>query len=122
MVVEDDALTRKLLSRMLTRLGHNVQTAENGRLGLDAILASDPDLVLLDNQMPVLCGPEVVAELRRLGRRTFVCGASGNAIASDQQDFLAAGLDALLTKPVLERSLRTILLQAKQRRKETKGL
>ena len=77
LICEDDKMTRLLLARMLKRLGHTVDMAENGRLGLDAILRDDFDLVLLDNQMPIMSGPEVVREVRKLGMRTFVCGATG---------------------------------------------
>ena len=128
LVVDDDPLTRKLMSRMLTRLGCRVTTAENGEMALELILTgqtthetpSSEDtgsgglsldgvvtdsmaaaaagenryaVVFLDNQMPVLSGLEAVAKLRTMGRRDFVVGVTGNALLSDQQEYLDAGVD-----------------------------
>ncbi|KXN90671.1 Peroxide stress-activated histidine kinase mak2 [Leucoagaricus sp. SymC.cos] len=74
-------------------------------------------VVFLDNQMPVMSGLKVVAKLRELGRKDFVVGVTGNALLSDQQEYLEAGVDKVLTKPVLERSLRDALQCADERRK-----
>jgi CheY-like chemotaxis protein len=91
-VVDDDTLTRTLMKRLLTRLGCNVMTAENGQVALDLILGSGQaasgeeevslasgrfDVVFLDNQMPVLSGLRAVAKLRAMGREDFVVGVTG---------------------------------------------
>ncbi|KIY51934.1 hypothetical protein FISHEDRAFT_70425 [Fistulina hepatica ATCC 64428] len=52
-------------------------------------------VVFLDNQMPGLPGTKVVEMLRRLGRTDFVVGLTGNAMVSDQEEFLRAGVDIL---------------------------
>lgn len=156
LVVDDDPLTRKLMSRMLTRLNCQVTTAENGEIALELILhgahqgqtpssedtgsgglsldgvgvpASTSNLgllgeceyrygvVFLDNQMPVMSGLEAVSKLRALNRKDFVVGVTGNALLSDQQEYLEAGVDHVLTKPVLEKSLKSMLAIAEDRRK-----
>ncbi|KAL0954020.1 hypothetical protein HGRIS_005174 [Hohenbuehelia grisea] len=162
LVVDDDALTRKLMHRMLTRIGCDVSTADNGEVAVGMILESDIavkadggedegvvpqqakmnlatdispaaassssgsrevprrwryDVVFMDNQMPVMSGLDAVRKLRRLGRTDFVVGVTGNALLGDQNEYLAAGVDKVLTKPVLERSLRQMLLLAQARRK-----
>jgi CheY-like chemotaxis protein len=157
LVVDDDPLTRTLMTRLLTRLGCNVTTAENGAMALEMIVgeavntspmspipASSPDLdssvfgpiseepewssgdmkyavVFLDNQMPVLSGLKAVRKLRELNRRDFVVGVTGNALLTDQKEYLEAGADHVLTKPVLERSLRSMLAKADERRKQGKA-
>lgn len=123
LVVDDDPLTRKLMTRMLTRIGCRVTTAENGEIALDLILhpaanrptpssedtgssgglldgsfSSHTDdsrfaIVFLDNQMPVMSGLEAVSKLRSLGRNDFVVGVTGNALLSDQEEYLEAGVD-----------------------------
>ena len=127
LVVDDDPLTRKLMSRMLTRLGCKVMTAENGEVALELILHGAPQretpssedtgagglsldgvgssegeyrfaVVFLDNQMPVLSGLEAVAKLRALNRRDFVVGVTGNALLSDQQEYLDAGVDQCVSR------------------------
>ncbi|KAA1470157.1 hypothetical protein DENSPDRAFT_774313 [Dentipellis sp. KUC8613] len=136
LVVDDDPLTRMLMSRLLTRLGCAVATAENGELALEMILGSGMGagananggageeeqryaVVFLDNQMPVMSGLTAVARLRELGRRDFVVGVTGNALLADQEEYLDAGVDQILTKPVLERSLKNMLAMAADRRKRS---
>ncbi|KAK0239193.1 hypothetical protein EDD85DRAFT_1022584 [Armillaria nabsnona] len=142
LVVDDDALTRRLMTRMLERLGCCVTTAENGEVALGILLGQSPvtktpasdnsspileDLtpptqrrfmvVFLDNQMPVMSGLKTVSHLREIGRRDFVVGVTGNALITDQKEYLEAGVDHVLTKPVLERSLTHMLHLAEHRRK-----
>ncbi|TFK39719.1 hypothetical protein BDQ12DRAFT_681093 [Crucibulum laeve] len=74
-------------------------------------------VVFLDNQMPVMSGLKTVEKLRELGRNDFIVGVTGNALLTDQREYLDAGVDRVLTKPVLERSLRDILIIADERRK-----
>ncbi|KDQ09786.1 hypothetical protein BOTBODRAFT_178696 [Botryobasidium botryosum FD-172 SS1] len=138
LVVDDDPLTRKLMSRLLTRIGCTVETAENGQVALEMILASgttpffetsqastsEPEtqgrfeVVFLDNQMPILSGVGMTRRLRGLGRKDFIVGVTGNALKEDQIEYLEAGVDHVLTKPVLERSLKSMLAKAAERRKE----
>lgn len=82
LVVDDDPLTRTLMTRMLTRLGCEVETAENGQLALDILLGDDTldrpprffDMISLDNAMPVMTGQNAVRRLRNVGRKDFVVG------------------------------------------------
>lgn len=125
LVVDDDVLTRKLMARMLRRLGHQVTTAENGRMALDMIIASfEPDstthydIVFLDNQMPKMTGVEVAAEVRRLGLPLFIVGCTGNALREDQDEYLAAGADDLLPKPVHQANILEMIEAARERIRE----
>jgi osomolarity two-component system sensor histidine kinase SLN1 len=102
LVVDDDPMTRMLMKRMLTRMGCNVTTAENGKLALSMILGTERrspssdslvsndhigrppttseaqyDVIFLDNQMPVMSGLSVVERLRHLGREDLVVGVTG---------------------------------------------
>ncbi|KAG8975849.1 hypothetical protein FRC05_005059 [Tulasnella sp. 425] len=145
LVVDDDAMTRKLMERMLTRNGCVVETAENGKEALDKVVqAKNPftfapsapgdkpkrvqtpylqeeepryDVVFLDNQMPVMSGVDMVRQLRGLKRKDFVVGVTGNALKEDQMEYLDAGVDAVLTKPVKEASLKNFLRVALERKK-----
>ncbi|KAF8645083.1 hypothetical protein AX16_008141 [Volvariella volvacea WC 439] len=79
---------------------------------------TDFAVIFLDNQMPVMSGLTAVGKLRSLGRKDFVVGVTGNALLSDQQEYLAAGVNHVLTKPVLEVRLREVLALADARRKQ----
>jgi CheY-like chemotaxis protein len=102
-------------------------------------------IVFLDNQMPVMSGVEMVRKLRSFGRKDFVVGVTGegvrfltsipdgcmfakpedlimrlfvgNALLPDQEEYLEAGADFILTKPVREESVRKMLAIADERTK-----
>ncbi|KAJ3889943.1 hypothetical protein GG344DRAFT_50604 [Lentinula edodes] len=143
LVVDDDGVTRMMMDRLLRRQGCDVTTAENGRVALELILGDewDPDMleledtvssvpgsgstvpdlprfavVFLDNSMPVLSGQRTVEILRRLRRRDFVVGLTGNALLTDQDEYLRAGVDIVLTKPVMQNKLLYVLKEADARR------
>jgi CheY-like chemotaxis protein len=65
-VVEDDLAMREIVVHKLSSKGFKVKEAENGKLGLDLIIAEKPDLVLLDLMMPELDGFGVLTALRAL--------------------------------------------------------
>ncbi|KAF9497205.1 hypothetical protein BDN71DRAFT_1388282 [Pleurotus eryngii] len=126
LVVDDDSITRMLMRRMLSRLGCTVETAENGETALAMIIRSQHsgdapenpegemstgpyDVVFMDNQMPVMSGLTAVAKLRALGRHDFIVGVTGNALLTDQREYMEAGVDKVLTKPVFEKSLKEML-------------
>lgn len=64
LIVEDDAATRELLSRMLKKQGWRVAEAENGRAALKRVAEKKPELILLDLMMPEMDGFEFITELR----------------------------------------------------------
>ncbi|KAJ3920026.1 hypothetical protein F5877DRAFT_38979 [Lentinula edodes] len=140
LVVDDDGVTRMMMERLLRRQGCEVTTAENGRVALELILGDgwNPDMleledtvgsvpesgvgerqfavVFLDNSMPILSGQRTVEILRRLRRRDFVVGLTGNALLTDQDEYLRAGVDIVLTKPVMQNKLLYVLKEADARR------
>jgi osomolarity two-component system, sensor histidine kinase SLN1 len=104
LVVDDDALTRTLMSRMLSRLGCKVWTAENGEVALEMVSSGSCGrfaVVFLDNQMPVMSGLAMVAKLREAGGSDFVVGITGNALLSDQEAYLQAGVDRCVLSVLL---------------------
>ena len=63
-VAEDDAATRMLICRILTRASFDVHAVENGALACEAVRSMKPDVVLLDWVMPVMDGCRVVEVLK----------------------------------------------------------
>lgn len=66
LVVEDEATIREMMRRMLEKEGWMVAEAENGRVGLEQVVAQQPQLILLDLMMPEMDGFEFVARLRKM--------------------------------------------------------
>ncbi|BFZ62108.1 hypothetical protein YB2330_003187 [Saitoella coloradoensis] len=123
LVVDDDMITRRLMTRLISRMGHSVTAAEDGSIAIKALqerrdTETAIDLVFLDNQMPILSGVEAVRQMRRLGYVIPVCGVTGNALKEDQEEFLWAGADRVLTKPVMEADVKDVIrfaMEKKQR-------
>ncbi|MFN8527021.1 MAG: response regulator [Anaerolineae bacterium] len=63
-IVEDNAQSARLAARLLRKAGHDVQTAEDGEIGLNTVLAQKPDLVLIDLGLPDIDGQTVIVLLR----------------------------------------------------------
>jgi CheY-like chemotaxis protein len=64
LVVDDDADSREVLGRFLSKCGHQVASAPNGRDALASVLARTPDLIVLDLLMPEMDGTDLVEILR----------------------------------------------------------
>jgi len=104
LVVEDNAVNRKVALSLLKRSGYEADTADNGVEALEAMEHSDYDLVLMDMQMPVMDGAQATREIRRLeargARHVTVIALTANAFEEDRNRCLAAGMDDFLAKPV----------------------
>jgi signal transduction histidine kinase/DNA-binding response OmpR family regulator len=109
LVVEDNLINQKLVTRMLEPHGHAVELAGNGRLALAALERQDFDLVLMDVQMPEMDGFEATAAIRASergsGRRVPIVAMTAHAMKGDRERCLAAGMDAYVAKPVAKREL-----------------
>ena len=64
-IVEDDVAMREIVTHKLSSSGFTVKEAEDGRLGLDLITQTKPDLVLLDLMLPEVDGFEVLETVRK---------------------------------------------------------
>ncbi len=65
LVIEDDATTSELTTKLLSKEGYSVEQARNGRFALEAMEKAKPALILLDLMMPEMDGFQFIAELRR---------------------------------------------------------
>ena len=101
-VVDDNAASRELIREVLDRPDHSILEAADGHEALDLILASDPDLVLLDIQLPGLDGYSVVRTLRKNPRftRLKIVAVTAFAMQGDREKALTAGFDGYITKPI----------------------
>ena len=116
LVVEDNPVNQIVAQRMLTREGHTVVVADNGRHALNALRQARFDVVLMDVQMPELNGYETTLALRERERQTGehlpVIAMTANAMEGDRERCLAAGMDDYVAKPVQRASLLAALDRA----------
>lgn len=107
LVVDDDANERQLLAGMLQMDGYRVETACDG---LDALTflrhGAVPDVVLLDMQMPRLCGKDTLTAIRGTGHSVLVFGVSGTSPADNDISVGGpGGIDEWFQKPLNPRQL-----------------
>jgi CheY-like chemotaxis protein len=100
-VLEDEASTRRLITAVLSKAGHEVTDVDNGAEGLLNILAELPDLVVSDVEMPKMNGFEVLSDIRNTPEtaQTPVILLTSRSSVEDIQHGLAEGANAYLTKP-----------------------
>jgi len=109
LVVEDNAINRKVVLQMLKRLGYSAQFAENGRACLDRLAAETFDLVLMDIQMPEMDGYEATSILRRRGDTTWITALTADAMPEDPLRCRIAGMNDYLSKPIRMEKLQAAL-------------
>jgi two-component system sensor histidine kinase RpfC len=102
-VAEDNSTNRKIISRILEQAGHRPHLAENGEQALDMLEERDYDLMILDLNMPIMGGLDVVKIHRALTRhkpRIPVIILTADATIESMQECKAADVDSYLTKPI----------------------
>ena len=104
LVAEDSEFNVRHLERLLTRRGHHVRLASNGREALNLVRELAFDLLILDLHMPELDGFQVVLSIREreraAGGHLPVIALTASARKEDHDNCLAAGMDDYLSKPV----------------------
>jgi CheY-like chemotaxis protein len=102
LLVDDSALTRRMINRLLVSRGHSCIEAEDGDDAVKKYQAADGayDVILMDNLMPNCTGPEASKKLRDQGYRGLIIGATGNCLPEEVQAFMDTGVDKVMNKPV----------------------
>ena len=101
LVVEDNEVNSLLIRRLLTRLGHDVESAADGIRALERLEAGRFDLVFMDCLMPGMDGFDATVALRKRGMKTPVVALTASALDADRRRCHEVGMDGFLTKPVL---------------------
>jgi CheY-like chemotaxis protein len=100
--VEDNDDNVYVVKNRLTRWGHTVLVAVNGRQGIEMALAEQPDLILMDLSLPELDGWEATRRLKAAAETKAIpiVALSAHAMAGDREKALDAGCDDFDTKPI----------------------
>jgi CheY-like chemotaxis protein len=104
LLVEDNVVNQRVASGLLTRRGHHVTVAQDGRQALARLDEETFALVLMDLQMPVMGGLEATVAIRlrerTTGQHVRIVAMTADAMNSDRERCLAAGMDGYLSKPI----------------------
>jgi CheY-like chemotaxis protein len=112
LVAEDHAINQKVIQTMLDRLGWDVTLAANGFEAVQAASEQPFDLVLMDMQMPEMDGLEATRRIRQLpgpAAQLPIVALTANAMQSDREACLAAGMNDFLPKPLNGQQLKDCL-------------
>jgi CheY-like chemotaxis protein len=104
LLAEDNLVNQRVAVGILTRRGHKVTVANNGKEAIDAVEREAFDLILMDVQMPEMGGFEATAIIRereaRSGEHIRIVAMTAHAMTGDRERCLAAGMDGYLSKPI----------------------
>ena len=105
LLVEDEKVNRLSMKWLLKKKGYDVATANNGEEALAALSAGHFDLILMDIQMPVMNGLEASKAIRGASipgveASIPIIAMTAYAMAEDREQFLAAGMNDYIAKPV----------------------
>jgi two-component system cell cycle response regulator DivK len=101
LIVEDNELNRKLLEVRLEIHGYEALTTSEGAAALDIAREQQPDLILMDIQLPDISGIEAIRRLKA-DERTMsipIIVVSAFAMSYEKASILASGCEAYITKP-----------------------
>jgi two-component system sensor histidine kinase BarA len=107
LAVDDSPINLQLLKHWLTPIGIEVSLAYSGQQAIDMAMREKFDQIFMDIQMPEMDGMETTQRLREIEqyKNTPIIALTAHALGSEQQQILASGMNAYLTKPINEELL-----------------
>lgn len=115
LVVDDEKGIRDGSERVISRMGCNALTAENGEEGLDLLGQSDADIVLLDLKMPGMDGMEVLNRIQGMNRDILVIVITGFATIETAIEAMKRGAYDFIPKPFEPDQLRIVVNRAREK-------
>jgi two-component system, sensor histidine kinase and response regulator len=116
LLVEDNVTNQRLATKILQKLGYEVEVADNGLVGVERVASSCYDAIFMDLQMPHMDGLEATRRIRELdterGRHTPIIALTANVAQTDRDSCFAAGMDDYVPKPIRTEALRAALARA----------
>ena len=111
LIVEDNVQNMRLMEMTLRDGSYILLKATDGEEALEVAIREQPDLIIMDIQLPKLSGVEVVKRLRQMPEFSSVpiIALTAYAMKGDKEKFIEAGCDAYLSKPINTRELPKIV-------------
>ncbi|MDW7690511.1 PAS domain S-box protein [Flammeovirgaceae bacterium SG7u.111] len=106
LLVEDNRINRFFASTILEQKSFKVETAENGKIGIEMLEKGDFDIVLMDIQMPIMNGIEATQIIRnKLKMEVPIIALTANAYQKDLENYKKVGMNDYVVKPFEEHTL-----------------
>lgn len=116
LLAEDNEVNKKVIMRMLKKLGYRADMATNGIEVLTALERQHYDVVLMDIQMPEMDGLEAASQIRKrlqAAEQPWIIALTAYALEGDRERCLGAGMDGYISKPVRMENLKTELARVR---------
>lgn len=111
LLAEDHRDNRRLIARLLTKLGLTVYTAIDGLDAIELCLKHTPDIIFLDIQMPKMDGIQAYKTLREQGCFQPIIALTANVMAHEVEQYLTLGFNGHLSKPLNRKDLITTIAE-----------
>lgn len=113
LIAEDNAINQKLIATILNKLGYQPDFAVNGREAVDLYTHKRHHLILMDVLMPELDGIEATKLIRNTpDTQPRIIALTANAMTEDKNEYISAGMDGYLSKPLDIASLLHVLKES----------
>lgn len=103
LLAEDNRINQKFALALLEKTGHTIDVVDNGLKAVEAVMKTAYDVVLMDIQMPELDGVAATARIRRLRgakAKTPIIAMTANAMIGQREEYLKAGMNDYIAKPI----------------------
>ncbi len=104
LIAEDNPINQRVIVKFIEREGHFATVVEDGRQAVDAVRASDFDVVLMDLMMPEMGGLEATRAIREFeresGTHTPIIALTASVLKGDRELCITAGMDDYVAKPI----------------------
>ncbi|MDN3652123.1 two-component sensor histidine kinase BarA [Thalassotalea ponticola] len=116
LAVDDNEANLKLLTSLLHNKVSEIDTADNGRKAVTYCSDHKYDLILMDIKMPVMDGSQAMQKIRAntINTQTPIIAVTAHALAGEKEQFIAAGFDGYLAKPIDDNLLDKLLCKYEQ--------
>ncbi len=121
LIVDDNAVNLKLVTYVVQAAGFEVETAVDADKALAAIARGEPDVILMDLQLPGIDGLELTRRIKAdpATRDIRVIAVTAYAMKGDREKAVAAGCDDYVTKPIDTRALPEVIARHVKERSRT---
>lgn len=120
LIVEDNPQNMKLIEMTLRGKGYTLLKATDGEEALGMAMREQPDLIIMDMQLPKLNGLEVTKRLRETSAfsHTPIIALTAYAMKGDKENFISGGCDAYVSKPINTRELPEMIAEMLRQRQK----